>query len=280
MSTPPPPLTALTVRRSRAPSQVQRRVRFGAIHADILDFAGCLEAIDELVTASRGGFVVTPNIDHVCLAEENLDLRDAYREASLSLADGMPLIWLSRLMKTPLPEKISGSDLVEPLISRAAQKGWRVALLGGAPGVGEAAGKKLCERHPGLRLVATLSPPLGFEKEPAQNAALLQQVRDAKPDVLLVALGCPKQELWMHQNAVHYAPALAFGIGATLDFIAGRVRRAPGWMSRSGLEWLYRLAQEPRRMAGRYLVRDRAFLGVAWRMLKMPQDARQIRLEP
>jgi N-acetylglucosaminyldiphosphoundecaprenol N-acetyl-beta-D-mannosaminyltransferase len=278
--TPKAPDAALVGTPTRAPSQVQRRIRFGHIHADVVDFSGCLDAVGELVKAGRGGFVVTPNVDHVCLAEENLDLRDAYRDASLSVADGMPLIWLSRLMQVPLPEKISGSDLVEPLMERAAAQGWRVSFLGGAPGVGEAAAEVLRRRYSGLRIAGALSPEMGFDKDPAKNAALLQRLREQKPDLVLVALGCPKQELWMHQNLVHYAPAVALGIGATLDFIAGRVRRAPQWMSKAGLEWLYRLAQEPTRMASRYLVRDRAFVGVAWRMLTAPKDARQIRLEP
>jgi N-acetylglucosaminyldiphosphoundecaprenol N-acetyl-beta-D-mannosaminyltransferase len=269
-----------TPSRTRAPSQVQRRVRFGHIHADDVSFAACLDAIAELVQARQGGFVVTPNVDHVCLAETHLDLRDAYQGASLSLADGMPLLWLAKLMQVPLPEKISGSDLVAPLMARAAQRGWRVYLLGGGDGIGEAAAAVLRKQNPGLLIVETASPPLGFEKDPSQNAAVLQAIAKARPDILLVALGCPKQELWMHHNVAHLAPAVALGIGATLDFIAGKVRRAPQWMSKMGLEWLYRLAQEPTRMASRYLVRDRAFVGIAWRMLSAPRAARTEKLPP
>ena len=270
---------ALQGRLGRAPSQVRRRVRFGHIHADAIDFATCLQAIGELVAQGTGGFVVTPNIDHVCLAEDNQELRDAYRDASLSLPDGMPLLWLARLMKSPLPEKVSGSDLVEPLLALAAERKWRVAFVGGAPGVGEQAAAVLRQRHVGLEIVATLCPDLGFEKDPQKNGMLLQSLQAARPQIILCALGCPKQELWMHQNWLHFAPGVALGIGATLDFIAGRVRRAPPWMSRTGLEWLYRLAQEPRRMAGRYLVRDRAFVGIAWRMLRLPLAERHVTLE-
>ncbi|RYF07416.1 MAG: glycosyltransferase, partial [Deltaproteobacteria bacterium] len=241
-----------------------------------LSFATALQAVDELVEARQGGYVVTPNVDHVCLAETSLELRDAYFAANLSLADGMPLIWLARLMKTPLPEKISGSDLLLPLLERAAHRGWGVYFLGGMPGIGEAAADKLRSQIPGLNIVGTLSPPLGFERDPAQNSSVLQAIAAARPQLLMVALGCPKQELWMHQHAAHFAPAVAFGIGATLDFVAGKVRRAPSWMSQAGLEWVYRLAQEPRRMASRYLVRDRAILRIALRMLSLPQKQRVI----
>lgn len=251
-----------------------KQVKFGHVHADHLDFAGALGAIGELVDRRAGGFVVTPNVDHVCLAETSAPLVDAYRHAALSLADGMPLLWLARLMGHRLPEKISGSDLVMPLMERAAARGWKVALFGGAAGVGEAAAEVLGRRCPGLQVVATLSPPLGFEQRPADDQAAVAALRASGAEVVLVALGCPKQELWMARHAAELAPAVLLGIGATLDFIAGRVRRAPAWMSQCGLEWAFRLAQEPRRMAERYLVRDRAIAAVAYRMLRMPRQDR------
>lgn len=261
---------------SHRPSHVTRQVRFGHVHADVLTFAAALDAVVELVQCKQGGYVVTPNVDHVCLAETDKGLQDAYKGASLSLADGMPLVWLARLMQAPLPAKISGSDLLAPLMARAAGEGLRVYFLGGMPGIGELAATRLRAQYPALQIVGMAAPPLGFERNPPQNAAVLQAIEAARPDLLLVALGCPKQELWMHHNVAHFAPAVALGIGATLDFVAGKVRRAPAWMSKAGFEWLYRLAQEPRRMFGRYLVRDRAILGIALRMLAMPRDQRVI----
>ena len=254
--------------------RLTRKVRFGHIHADDVTFAGALDAIVAGARAGHGGYVVTPNVDHVCLAEENPELVAAYRHALLSLVDGVPLLWLARLMRTPLPEKISGSDLMRPLIARAASEGLRVFFLGGVPGVADKAAAILRAEYPTLQVAGTLAPPLGFEKDPAQNDAVLKTLREAKSDVVLVALGCPKQELWMYRNRAALAPAVALGIGASLDFIAGVVRRAPPWMSKVGLEWLYRLAQEPKRMAQRYLVRDRAIVGVALRMWRMPRQKR------
>ena len=252
----------------------RKKVRLGHIHADVLTFAGSLEAIAELVARGEGGFVVTPNVDHVCLAETSMPLRDAYRRAALSLADGMPLLWLARAMRHPLPEKVSGSDLVEPLMARAAAAGWKVFLLGGAADVGPRAAEILRARHRGLNIVGTLSPPLGFDRDPVQNGRVISAIAAAGTHVLLVALGCPKQELWMAAQEKSLRPAVALGIGATLDFIAGRVRRAPAWMSSSGLEWVYRLGQEPKRMAQRYLVRDRAIAGIALRMMRLPHAER------
>ncbi len=253
-----------------------KKVRFGHIHADVVSFAESLDAIAALVARGEGGFVVTPNVDHVCLAETSLPLREAYARAALSLADGMPLLWLARAMRQPLPEKISGSDLVEPLMARAAAAGWRVFLLGGAEGVGARAAQVLSARHRGLNIVGTLSPPLGFEKDPVHNGRVISAITAAGAQIVLVALGCPKQELWMAAQERSFRPAVALGIGATLDFIAGRVRRAPAWMSRSGLEWVYRLGQEPKRMAQRYLVRDRAIAGIALRMLRLPREQRTL----
>ena len=254
--------------------RVRRKIRFGLIHADDLDFAGALEAIAEAVDGKEGGFVVTPNVDHVCLAEERADLAEAYTHATLSLTDGKPLLWLARAMKTPLPEKISGSDLMVPLCQQAAKKGHRVYLLGGGDGIGQKAAASLQRSCPGLEVVGIDSPPMGFEKESGQNQQVLDKIRQAKPHLLFVALGCPKQELWMAANKEGYAPAVAIGIGASLDFLAGAVRRAPMWMSHAGLEWVYRLAQEPGRMASRYLVRDRAIVRIAWRMLRTPPAKR------
>lgn len=257
----------------------RKRVRFGRIFADELTFE---EAVDEIVARARdgrGGFVVTPNVDHVVLAQEDSSLCEAYDRAALSLVDGMPLLWLSKLLGHPLPEKISGSDLVEPLMARAADEGLRVFLLGARDGVGKRAADRLLERHPSLCIAGIESPPLGFENDIAVRAGVLARVRNASPDLVLVALGCPKQERFMAACYEALAPAVLLGIGATLDFLAGEVRRAPAWMSRAGIEWLYRLAQEPRRMASRYLVRDRAIVPIALDMLQQPKELRAYSVE-
>jgi N-acetylglucosaminyldiphosphoundecaprenol N-acetyl-beta-D-mannosaminyltransferase len=250
-----------------------KRIRLGRIYAHALTLAEALDAVAELVAAGKGGYIVTPNVDHVVQAEHSEEIRAAYHEASLSLVDGQPLIWLSKMMAEPFPEKISGSDLVPRLLRLAAHKGWRIFFLGAAEGVGAKAAEVLKRDDPSLEITVH-SPSFGFENDPGESAEVLQIIREAKPNLLVMALGCPKQELLMHRWRQELAPAVAIGAGATLDFIAGNVTRSPAWMSRAGLEWLYRLAREPRRLAHRYLVRDPEIIKVAWQMLRLPPEAR------
>ncbi|MBI5547374.1 MAG: WecB/TagA/CpsF family glycosyltransferase [Deltaproteobacteria bacterium] len=214
-----------------------------------------------MVASRKGGSVFTPNVDHVVNAERSPEFRVAYSEADLSLVDGMPILWASRLLGEPLPEKVSGSDLFEPLIALAARRGWRVFLTGGGEGVAHEAGRRLTSRHPGLQVVGTDAPRIALPLGQAdQSEAAVQRVRDAQPDLVMVGFGSPKQELWIHRYRHALAPAVAVACGASIDFAAGKVRRAPAWASSHGLEWAYRLAQEPRRLWRRYLVNDPRFL--------------------
>jgi len=179
------------------------------------------------------------------------------------------VVWASRLLGAPLPEKISGSDLVIPLMARAASRGWRVFLLGGAHGVADAAAERL-GRDLGVNVVGTAAPlvRVGPGEADPEGEAAVGAIRAARADVVLVALGAPKQELWMHRHRDVLAPAVLLGVGASLDFVAGRVRRAPRWISQSGLEWAWRLAREPRRLWRRYLIDDPRFLLIflrSWR---------------
>jgi N-acetylglucosaminyldiphosphoundecaprenol N-acetyl-beta-D-mannosaminyltransferase len=238
-----------------------------------LTSAEALDEVAELVAAGKGGYIVTPNVDHVVQAEHSEEMRAAYREASLSLVDGQPLVWLSKIMGEPFPEKISGSDFVPRLLRVAAHKGWRVFFLGAAEGVGAKAADVTKRDEPTLQITAH-SPSFGFENDPVESAEVLQMIRDAKPNVLVMALGCPKQELLMRRWKRDLTPTVAIGAGATLDFIAGNVVRSPAWMSDAGLEWLYRLVREPRRLAHRYLVRDPEIIKIVWRMLRLPREAR------
>lgn len=252
-------------RPAGAPRRERRVVKFGHIEVDVVSFAEALDAIAELVTRREGGTVFTPNIDHVVIAEDDAQFRAAYADASLSLVDGKPLLWAAQLLGTKLPEKISGSDLIAPLMQRAAASAWSVYLLGAGPGVAEAAKAALERNHPGLRIVGTSSPRIDLSQSSAEQRELLDVVRTARPDIVLVALGAPKQEIWSHRVASELSPAVLVGIGASLDFVAGTVKRAPAWMSAAGFEWLYRLAREPRRMGRRYLIRDPKFLKVLLR---------------
>jgi N-acetylglucosaminyldiphosphoundecaprenol N-acetyl-beta-D-mannosaminyltransferase len=239
------------------------RVRFGSIWVDSLTFAAALDRIEALVGRNEGAAVFTPNVDHVVEAESNPAFRQAYVRANLALVDGQPLVWASRLLGSALPEKISGSDLVEPLMKRAGQRGWRVFLIGGAPGSAKAAAARFSQVH-GVDIVGIEDGCIQLEHTPTDDA-LLARIADARPHLLLVALGAPKQEIWIDARRHRLSPAVALGVGAAFDFIAGSVRRAPAWMRRAGLEWLYRLLQEPRRLGRRYLWNDWKFLAILLR---------------
>ena len=244
------------------------RLRLGHVAVDHLSFAGALDAIEEFVDRRQGGLVFTPNVDHVVIAERDPQFRAAYAAADLSLADGMPIVWASRLLGAPLPEKISGSDLVLPLMSRASSRGWRVFLLGAGPRVADIAAERLRAER-GVLVVGTAAPVIRVEPGEAdpEGDAAAEAIRAVEPDLVFVAFGAPKQEIWMHRHREALAPAVMVGVGASLDFIAGRVRRAPPWVSQAGLEWLWRLAREPRRLGRRYLIEDPRFLAVLGREL-------------
>lgn len=181
---------------------------------------------------------------------------------SLSLVDGMPVLWAARLLGERLPMKISGSDLVVPVLRLARQRNYRVYFLGADPGVAELARRKAEAMLPGIAIVGVDSSRIDLDR-PVDD--VIERLQAARPDLVLVALGAPRQEIFCHEHLDALRPSVPFGIGASLDFLAGVKRRAPEWISRIGFEWLYRLIQEPRRLAYRYLVRDPQFFGILWR---------------
>ena len=208
-----------------------------------------MDRIAELVEGRAGGSVFTANVDHVVKAERNDAFRAAYGRASLVLADGKPLVWASRLLGEPLPEKVSGSDLIVPLARLAGERRWRVYVLGGQPAVATEAAAGLRDSF-GVDVVGVDSPWIGQDGHDEDGDATLARLTSAEPDVVLVAFGAPKQELWIDRFLREPRPTVAIGVGGSLDFFAGRIKRAPTWMSEAGLEWLYRLLQEPRRDVG------------------------------
>lgn len=216
------------------------------------------EAVGQVLSWVHGGdarcrYVVTPNVDHVVMLQHHEALRAAYHDAGLVLVDGAPVLWSAKLLRRRLPERVAGSDLVPALFEAVTDDSpLRVFLLGALPGVGERAAKRVEQRWPAVKVVGTYSPPLGFERNEAENESILARIAEVKPDVLIVGLGAPKQELWVHQQRNRLAAKVALCVGATIDFLAGEKSRAPRWMQRVGLEWAYRVASEPRRLAARY----------------------------
>jgi N-acetylglucosaminyldiphosphoundecaprenol N-acetyl-beta-D-mannosaminyltransferase len=254
----------VTMSRGEA-AERRRRIPIGRATIDDVTMAEALEAIADLVARRKGGVVCTPNVDHLVLLEDDVRLRGAYARASLVLADGMPIVWASRLLGTPIREKVSGSDLIGPLIQRAADERWRVYLVGGGEGVAALAAERLKITAPGLEIVGIDARTIDIDRDSPTHDELVTRLTAARPDLVLFALGCPKQEIVMARIAEAVRPAVCLGIGAGLDFLAGTVPRAPRWMSAAGLEWLYRLAREPRRLWRRYLVRDPRF---GWILLR------------
>jgi N-acetylglucosaminyldiphosphoundecaprenol N-acetyl-beta-D-mannosaminyltransferase len=252
---------------------LRRRIRIGKAWIDAVTFDDALAAIATLVEARRGGIVVTPNVDHIVRLEHDSMFRDVYGRAELALADGTPVMWAARLLATPLPEKVSGSDLTLPVARLAASRGWRVYLLGGAPGAAAAAAARM-SREFGANVVGVDAPAVTAEGDQVAEQAIVERIQAARPDLIFVALGSPKQERFCERIRERVGPAVLLGVGVSLSFVAGYVRRAPRLISRLGLEWLYRLVQEPRRLWRRYLVEDPQFLGIVWRTSRMPRAER------
>jgi N-acetylglucosaminyldiphosphoundecaprenol N-acetyl-beta-D-mannosaminyltransferase len=240
----------------------------GSLPVDAVTREQALDFVEKLVQSGEGGAVFTPNVDHVVLAEENDRMRQAYARASLSLVDGMPLLWASHLLGDPLPEKVSGSDFTPLILGRAAQRGWRVFFLGGGPGVATLARDRLSEQVPALQVVGVDAPRIEVNDPDVKQEQLVRRIEAARPHLVLVALGAPKQEIWIDLVREKLKPAVLLAVGASLDFLAGTTPRAPRWMSRSGLEWLFRLGLEPRRLWQRYLLRDPKFLMIVGRALR------------
>ena len=230
------------------------------------------EAVNAIVDAARGrrkGLVVTPNVDHVLMVADDPIVADVYDRAVLRLADGMPIVWVSRLIGggRRLPERVAGSDLLGEVCHRAAEAGLTVYFAGGRPGVAERAATQLVTLYADLKVVGTDSPPFGFEHDRTQSALLASRISMARPDILFIGVGAPKQELWAdaHLDTLDCGPIVC--CGAAFDFAAGTARRAPRIARGLGLEWLWRLLHEPRRLWRRYLVRGPRFLGIALREL-------------
>lgn len=245
-----PRAAAASPAHSSSPSSA-RPVAILGVPFDHVTIAEAVTRIEDMIASRRPHYVVTANVDFLVQAHRDVELRRILLDADLVLCDGTPLVWASRWLGNALPERVAGSDLAPALIRRAAEKGHRIFLLGAAQGVAAEATAKLKAQYPSLKIVGHYSPP--FSDLLAMNhEEIVRQIRAAQPDLLLVSFGCPKQEKWiaMHHRAL--GVPVAIGVGATLDFLAGRVKRAPAWMRHTGTEWLYRLALEPRRLYKRY----------------------------
>lgn len=221
-----------------------------------VDMNETLTEIEEMISKEKKSYIVAINVDVVMKIENDQYLKKIVDNADMVLVDGKPLVWISKMHGRPLKAKISGSDLVPLLCEVAAKKNYSMFIIGGKEGIAEQAKKRLEEKLPNIQIVGTYAPPMGFEEDKAELDKINKMISDVKPDLLIACFGCPKQEKWIYENISKYDAKVSVCAGATVDFLAGNVKRAPRWMSEHGLEWFYRFLQEPRRMFKRYFVDD------------------------
>ncbi len=218
-----------------------------------------IDTMMDEIAAGRGGCVVTMNLDHMRRYDQDRAYRDLCEKATLHVADGMPLVWASRIQGTPLPERVTGSNMIWSLTEATAANGHSIFLIGGAPGTADGAADVLCDKFPALNIVGTLCPPHGFEHDTDELAKIARTLIAAKPDIVYVALGSPKQDKLIETLRDYLPNVWWVGVGISFSFVTGQVSRAPQWMQNFGFEWLHRLAQEPRRLAARYLLHGLPF---------------------
>lgn len=229
-----------------------------------------VQAIEQMIASDKKSYIVAINVDVVMKIENDPYLKKVVDAADMVLVDGKPLIWISKLYGWPLKAKVSGSDLVPLLCKVAAEKGYKIFIIGGKDGIANRAKKRLENIFPSIQIVGTYAPPYGFEKDKHELDKINQMVSNVHPDLLIACLGCPKQEKWIYENISKYDAKVSICAGATVDFLAGNVKRAPKWMSEHGLEWFYRFSQEPKRMFKRYFIDDIAILKLVFKYWKGP----------
>lgn len=247
-------------RRYARPAGAGKALLFG-VPIDNLTLEETLDRVEDMIRSGTTHQHVVVNVDKIVKLQSDPELRSAVLDCDLINADGQPIVWASRFLRQPLKERVTGIDLFGALIRRCAERGFRPYLLGAKQEVVGKVAEILKAKHPNLQLAGLRNGYWSQDEEP-QVVALIQA---ARPDVLFVAMSSPKKEIFLRKWKDGLRVPFVMGVGGTFDVVAGLVNRAPVWMQRCGLEWLYRLAQEPRRMWRRYLVEDMAFLGLCWR---------------
>ena len=243
------------------------RVKLMNTEIDNLSMNEAIDEIDKLINL-RHKYVVTPNVDHIVKLENDLGFREVYKNADLILADGKPLIWISKLYGTPIKEKISGSDIFPRVCELANKKHYTMYLLGAGKGVAKIAVQNIMKKYSNINVVGTYSPPFGFENDKDEINFILDGINRVKPDILIVGLGAPKQEKFIYKYIDKLDVGIALGLGASIDFMAGNIKRAPKWVSNIGFEWFYRFLKEPKRLFKRYFIDDLRIINLFFKYIK------------
>lgn len=249
------------------------RMRFMNTYVDNVTEAEAIEHIEACIKERKIGHVITPNVDQIVKIEKDPYFKEICDNAELLLVDGHPLMWIAKWYGRPIKEKICGSDLVPHLCDIASKKGYRVFLLGAAEGVAAKAARNLEKLYPGIIIAGVYSPPFGFEKDKSELEKINTMLFESKADLLFVGMGVPKQDIFIYENMQKYKIPMSFSIGATIDFIAGEQKRAPKWMTDHGIEWIYRLLGNPKRMFKRYIIDDMKILGLACKYRRSGKDS-------
>ena len=229
-----------------------------------LTYSQTIDHVDQLIGIGEPSFFVTANLNTVMLGQTYPELRRCAREAAFVVADGITLVLASRWKNIQIPERVTGSDLIYGLSELASRNDYGIFLLGGADGVAETAAQQLTRRYPGLRIVGTASPDI-HSLSVEQKRALIDDIQAKRPSLLFAALGQPKGEIWLHDHYKELGVPVSVQVGASIDFVAGKVRRAPIWVQRIHMETPFRILQEPRRLAPRYLGNARFLLQMSLR---------------
>jgi N-acetylglucosaminyldiphosphoundecaprenol N-acetyl-beta-D-mannosaminyltransferase len=237
----------------------KRRDLFGVQFANVtLDEV--VQFVAEQTTGDGCSVVHTVNVDHLCLRFSDAEFARAMDDADMVIPDGMPIVWFSKLIGRSLKQRVTGVDLSYEICAQSVNKGFRIYMLGAAPGVLNKAVKNLKTLYPGVHIVGAYSPTRQEVIDLELSKKIISKITESKANVLLVALGAPLQEVWIYRAKPQLRGVVAIGVGATFDFMAGKVSRAPKFIRNAGLEWLYRFLQEPRRLFKRYFIRDLLFL--------------------
>ena len=242
-----------------SPSSTLPTVSLMGLRLARIDRHALLDHVFCALAGGHGGWVVTANLDFLRRYVTDPDVRELYDAAEIRVADGMPLVWACRVQGDRLPERVPGSSLLPLLAERAAREGRSLYLLGGTEAANQGAAAILAEKYPGLRLCGRSSPQMASPPSADDIEQIRAELAQARPDMLLVGLGSPKQEQLISALRPHLPATWMVGVGVSFSFVSGKIKRAPPWMRKAGIEWVHRMAQEPRRLATRYLVHDLPF---------------------
>lgn len=252
------------------------RIPFLNTYIDSLTAAEAKYIVDQLIHKPGYHYVVTPNSDIIVKMQDDKELKDICEKADLILTDGQIVVNLSQRTGYPIKERIAMTDFVWDVLDLADEKGYRVFLFGGKENVLRKATKRIQHLYPKLNIIGSYSPPYGFENDEEQLSFCINRIKKSKADILIVFLGCPKQEKFIANNKDKYCVPISITMGGCVDFIAGGVRRAPQWMQNIGLEWFFRFLQEPKRLFARYFIEDIRIFGLARKYREIEKKRKRV----